>query len=118
MKNFSRSGRIISAAAAILVLLGVLASAVYFHVNSGVHAASPQVITPHTVSARPQYIYAGNIPTSGGGFACQQPGASVRCYGPAQIRAAYNVQQLINRGVTGAGRTIVIIDAFQSPSIV
>lgn len=117
MKNFSRSGRIISAAAAILVLLGVLASAVYLHASSGAHAASSQVITPHAVLARPQYIYAGSIPNSGGSLSCQQPGASVRCYGPAQIRAAYNVQQLINRGVTGAGRTIVIIDAFQSPSI-
>src|ERR1700687_1726068 len=103
MKNFSRSGRIISAGAALLVLLGVLTSAFYFHANSGAHAAaaSPQVITPHTIAARPQYLYAGKIGANGGGFPCQAPGASVRCYGPSQIRAAYNVQQLINRGVTG-----------------
>ncbi len=118
MKNFSHSGRVISAAAAILVLLGVLASAAYFHASSGAHAASSQTLTSNAVLARPQYLYAGKIPTSGGGFSCQQPGAPVRCYGPAQIRAAYSVQQLINRGVTGAGRTIVIIDAFQSPTIV
>lgn len=39
------------------------------------------------------------------------------CYGPDQIRAAYGVQPLLDAGITGAGRTIVIIDAFQSPTI-
>src|SRR5713226_8148221 len=39
------------------------------------------------------------------------------CYGPDQIRAAYDIQPLLNSGVDGTGRTIVIIDAFQSPTI-
>ncbi len=39
------------------------------------------------------------------------------CYGPDQIRAAYGIQPLLDRGLTGAGRTIVIIDAFASPTI-
>lgn len=39
------------------------------------------------------------------------------CYGPDQIRAAYNIQPVLDAGFTGAGRTIVIIDAFQSPTI-
>ncbi len=49
-------------------------------------------------------------------FACQEttpPG----CYGPDQIRAAYRVQPLLDRGYDGAGRTIAIIEAFGSPSI-
>ena len=37
------------------------------------------------------------------------------CYGPAAIRSAYGVNGLIDNGFTGAGRTIVIIDAFGSP---
>jgi subtilase family serine protease len=46
-------------------------------------------------------------------FSCQSASAFPECYGPAQIRAAYNVPS----NVTGAGRTIVIVDAFQSPTI-
>ena len=50
-------------------------------------------------------------------FACQTttpPG----CYDPSEIRQAYNIQALLDEGFTGAGKTIVIIDAFQSPTIV
>lgn len=50
-------------------------------------------------------------------FRCQQPGAAMPCYGPPQIRAAYDVQPLLDRGITGAGRTIVIVDAFQDPML-
>src|SRR4051812_22778706 len=50
-------------------------------------------------------------------FGCQTPGAYPACYGPDQIRAAYGVQELLGRGVTGKGRTIAIVVAFASPSI-
>jgi subtilase family serine protease len=39
------------------------------------------------------------------------------CYGPAAMRAAYGVDKLIAAGATGAGQTIVIIDAFGSPFV-
>ena len=39
------------------------------------------------------------------------------CYGPDQFQTAYNEQPLFNAGVTGAGQTIVIVDAFGSPTI-
>ncbi len=42
---------------------------------------------------------------------------SVPCYDPAQFQTAYNEQPLFNRGITGAGQTIVIVDAFGSPTI-
>jgi subtilase family serine protease len=45
---------------------------------------------------------------------CQKAGT---CYGPDQIRVAYGVQPLLNRGITGAGRTIVIIDAYGSDTL-
>lgn len=50
-------------------------------------------------------------------FGCQKPGAGTACYGPAQIRHAYNIDNLIGAGFTGKGRTIVIVDAFQSPTV-
>jgi subtilase family serine protease len=51
-------------------------------------------------------------------FTCQvgeDPG--VNCYDPFQIRHAYGTDNLINAGWDGTGKTIVIIDSFQSPNI-
>jgi subtilase family serine protease len=41
----------------------------------------------------------------------------VACYQPTQIRQAYDLPSLYARGVTGRGRTIVIVDSFGSPTI-
>ena len=52
-------------------------------------------------------------------FGCQTdqgPGAIV-CYSPQQIQKAYGVDKLLNHGLSGSGRTIVIIDAFQNPTM-
>ena len=43
----------------------------------------------------------------------QIPASASTAYGPAQLRAAYNVPS----DITGAGQTIVIIAAFQSPAV-
>jgi subtilase family serine protease len=42
---------------------------------------------------------------------------SRHCYSPAQLQAAYNVTPLHAKGITGKGRTIVIVDSFGSPTI-
>jgi subtilase family serine protease len=41
----------------------------------------------------------------------------VACYEPTQIQQAYNLPVLYDRGVTGKGATIVIVDSFGSPTI-
>ena len=41
----------------------------------------------------------------------------IRCYTPVQYRAAYNLNSLYQHGITGKGRTIVIVDSFGSPTI-
>ena len=41
----------------------------------------------------------------------------VPCYGPQQIRNAYNVTPLLKDGYTGKGQSIVIIDSYGSPTI-
>jgi hypothetical protein len=41
----------------------------------------------------------------------------IRCYRPAQLRAAYDIGPLLHRGVDGRGTTIVILDSFGSPTI-
>jgi subtilase family serine protease len=41
----------------------------------------------------------------------------VACFEPAQIQQAYDLPSLYASGVTGRGRTIVIVDSFGSPTI-
>ena len=44
-------------------------------------------------------------------------GLHYRCLTPEQVEAAYNLGPLYARGITGKGETIVIVDAFGSPTI-
>jgi subtilase family serine protease len=39
------------------------------------------------------------------------------CYAPAHLRAAYDIQPLLDAGIDGTGTTIVIVDAFSDPTI-
>jgi subtilase family serine protease len=41
----------------------------------------------------------------------------VACYQPAQLRRAYNVDPLLERGLDGRGRTIAVVDAFGAPDL-
>lgn len=41
----------------------------------------------------------------------------IACYSPVQYRQAYDLDALYKSGVTGKGRTIVIVDSFGSPTI-
>src|SRR5947209_4731737 len=62
----------------------------------------------------------GTTLTSDGRFSCQKPNGTksgLYCYGPAQVRAAYGIQQLLDSGQDGSGRTVVIVDAFQDPTV-
>jgi len=79
--------------------------------------ATSGVMTP-AISTNPDYKVAGHVGSNPADttFACQTT-VPATCYGPNQIRAAYGVDKLAKVGLNGAGRTIVIIDAFQSPTI-
>ncbi len=51
---------------------------------------------------------------------CEQPppaGAGIACYGPTQYEQAYDMNPLYHAGLTGAGKTIVLVDSFGSPTI-
>ncbi len=41
----------------------------------------------------------------------------IHCFGADTIRAAYRIQPVLDQGISGQGSTIVIIDAFQNPSL-
>jgi subtilase family serine protease len=77
-----------------------------------VAAASTARMTPADFNGKPLYIKTAG-PNQAGVFSCQSATANPGCYGPAQIRRAYNIPS----NLTGAGKTIVIIDAFGNPDI-
>ena len=76
----------------------------------------------------PQAVQAPDVPGKAGaaGDACTAPTpdpsgtvktyAWIHCYTPAQIAAAYGVDALHAAGNLGAGQTIVLLDAYGSPT--
>ena len=90
MTKLSLSGRLTSGAIVLLVLVGLLAGAISFNASSGAHAAgtsSSQAVPSNSVSARPQYLYAGKQ-LSSGQFTCQLPGASFECRASAWLMSS------------------------------
>jgi subtilase family serine protease len=84
-------------AAAVLACGAASASATPFHVLYPGHFAQPP--TTEQCEAPP--------PT----------GAGIACYGPTQYHQAYDMNPLYHAGLTGAGKTIVLVDSFGSPTI-
>jgi subtilase family serine protease len=112
--RFSRL--LVSAGSLFILLAGLIGSAV---ISSPIVLAAPHSINPasHIVSVHPVYEAAG-LPTDAV-FSCQTnrgPNFLV-CYSPQQIRRAYHIDTLINAGITGKEKSIVIIDAFQNPQM-
>jgi subtilase family serine protease len=117
MKNLRYLRRQITVVIGYLALLSLVCNLFYFHTDVA-HAASG--IRVNMVKAPAVYVNEGETAAgkpTGSRFKCQAGNAPVRCYNPQQIRRAYNIQPVLNEGITGKGRTIVIIDAFQSPTI-
>jgi subtilase family serine protease len=77
-------------------------------------------ITPHRIQVNPP-DHQVSINPSKVTFSCQSRPLNgtqgPRCYQPSQIQRAYSITPLLNRGKDGRGRTIVIVDAFDSPYV-
>ncbi len=94
-----------------------VAGGAFQHATQGVrhHPAGPALV-PQGIEA-PESAFASGIP-SAGPVACTTPppvrtSRFIHCYTPQQIRAAYGVDQVPNKG---AGQTIVLVDAYGSPT--
>jgi len=109
-----RAGRA-SIGAAIVAAAGLAFSGVMGAMPAS--AAGPKA---HRITVHPEIFQAGRQAPNAT-FGCQtrpmDGSQGPRCYQAAQIQNAYNITPLLNRGITGAGRTIVIVDAFGSPTI-
>lgn len=84
------------------------------------HAAAPALghISVHPEFSAPQTPTPGD---SADTFDCQSlpidGSQGSRCYSPQQLQQAYGLSGLLSSGVTGKGKTIVIVDAFSNPYI-
>ena len=107
----------------VLAVIGLTATGGLFLLQSGpfAHADSLTSIPRRHASfavqlAHPRYWY-GGAAAMGMQLACQSPTAQARCYTPKQIQQAYDIAPLNAAGLNGKGHTIVIVDAFQSPTL-
>jgi subtilase family serine protease len=114
MKQLFRPEGLIAAALTLVVLLSVVVGGFFFRSGGATHAAA---VKSHLITVHPQYVQAKANPNNKVLFGCQDNAAPVRCYGPDQIRNAYDITRVIKSGIRGQGTTIVIIDAFRSPTI-
>ena len=94
------------AAALVVALVGASAS----------HAASPK---SHPIHVSPNISGPQRAPKPGDLFSCQSRPLNgtqgPTCYTPQQIQQAYGYSGLLASGLNGAGKTIVIIDAYDNP---
>jgi subtilase family serine protease len=98
-----------------VALLGAVAVALV-----GVGAAGAAAPTAHPMSVDPIAVHVQGTPgPAAQHFNCQDRpidgSQGLKCYGPAQIQAAYGLSGLLAEGIDGTGKTIVIIDAFANP---
>ncbi|HEY0935615.1 MAG TPA: S53 family peptidase [Trebonia sp.] len=102
----------VGAASALVVLPAGVSAAV-----AGPHAPAVQAgrATPAIVNPL-AYKYVGKSSQKKSGsflFSCQEPGAALNCYTPQELAKAYDIPSKL----TGAGETIVIIDAFGDTTV-
>lgn len=117
-----------------VLLMGIALVTFLQHPHTGAHAATPQSsstseapMSASVVPIQPMYEMAvkmnanvsnvADVTNASKAMTCLASVQLPLCYSPQQIRAAYGVQPLLNAGITGKGRIITIIDAFQSPTI-
>ncbi len=97
-------------AASALAILPIGASTVAHAAQAAGHV-SPAVSSPLAY----KFIGKAGSQSASAGFlfTCQEPGAALNCYTPQELATAYDIPSKL----TGAGQTIVIIDAFGDPTL-
>jgi subtilase family serine protease len=116
------SARLVVAAAAVLAAVAggtVAASTASAASNVGGassagHANGPGALVVHPVTDRVRGTFLTPVPVSDA--QCEAI-AQIKCFVPDQVEAAYNLPALYKSGINGKGRTIVLVDAFGSPTI-
>jgi subtilase family serine protease len=100
------------AAASAVAILPLSAASSAVAAAPAAHARYLDRMSP-AAAAPLAYRYEGVVKGAGATYSCQAPGAAVACYSPQQEATAYDVPA----NLTGAGQTIVIVDAFGDPEV-
>ena len=119
------SARLVVAGAAVLTAVAgsaIAGSAVAFgstaasigSASSASRASDPGTLIVHPASDHVRGAFMAPVPISDP--QCEAV-YRIDCYVPDQIEAAYNLPALYSRGINGKGRTIVVVDAYGSPTI-
>ncbi|WP_327292175.1 S53 family peptidase [Streptomyces sp. NBC_01198] len=107
-----------SAAVAAVGATALTAAALIAAPIGGAAAAAPAghapAVKPVPAVAGHRLIHGVSSPLS---IAQCQATWGINCYSPLQYRQAYDLNPLYRAGVTGKGRTIVVVDSFGSPTI-
>jgi subtilase family serine protease len=87
--------------------------------NSGASAAPATVAPPAGFRNAPPCgaYYGQKIDTTDPAYNGQHLPYAPCGYQPAQLRSAYGIAGTVNRGVSGRGQTVAIIDAFAAPTL-
>ena len=117
MKLSRVSRYLVASVSTLAILLSVLFSTVA--TSSTSYAATRRIPQDIQKSITPNHILLNEAvkASSSALLPCLNSKKLPLCYSPQQIRRAYDIQPLLNAGITGKGRTIVIIDDYQSPTI-
>jgi subtilase family serine protease len=117
-ENDKRRARRTASGAAIVLVAGLAATGAGLGATRAVAAAGTAPLAGLTT--RPETIFmhkhAMKIDQPYTSQECQQQ-FQVNCYTPTQIQQAYSLQSLYSAGITGRGTTIVLVDAYGSPTI-
>jgi subtilase family serine protease len=101
-----RIRRTVAATAAIALLVTALTATAG---TAQASVAPTPALTGHVLSR-------GQLPAPVSTTDCQAQ-FSISCYTPNQLHVAYDLAPLYQRGITGRGKTIAIVDSFGSPTI-
>ena len=108
------SVRLVVAVAAVLTAVAGSTAALGSTASNASRPSDPGTLIVHPAAHHVRGAFMAPVP-----FSDPQCEAVFRidCYVPDQIEAAYNLPALYDRGITGKGQTIVVVDAFGSPTI-
>jgi subtilase family serine protease len=119
LRRFSVTGRrsraVACGSAAALVLAALPAFAGASALVAGATAARPGTVQP--IPSVVDHILVPTTHAQPISTTDCQAAYGISCYSPVQYRTAYNLNPLYKKGITGAGKTIVIVDSYGSPTI-
>ena len=101
---------------------GTLTAVMVAMAGSLAAVSAAATVAPAAVSATPApvpfAVHVGAIPGAKPPTIAQcEQSYGIPCYGPPQLHAAYDMNSLYKAGHEGQGKTIVLVDAFGSPTI-